>query len=156
MVAKKFLDMNFINGRYKDMLFEEEYKDGLPKEERIILYYLYSSSDCKMGDLATIFGLANSTANFVVKKLIKKGLVSVTPLPSDNRVRIVEITEEGKNKIVRMISFIQGSLTKFYSMVYQEVYDQTISDLTDEEIKTLDKFHANAMIKLNSSITKDK
>lgn len=151
-IAKKFLDMNFINGKYKDMLFEEEYKEGLPKEERIILYYLYTNERCNMGELATIFGLANSTTNFVVKKLIKKNFVIVTPLPTDNRVRIVNISEVGKEQMERMIAFIQGSLTRFYTMVHDEVYKQTISEFLPEEVKTLDKFYEKAMKELKSGL----
>ena len=155
--AMKFLDMNFNDDKYKDVFtgdsdLKTKTKNDLSREGKLVLYYVYKHSKANMGEISSAFTLPNSTTNYIVKKLEADNFVIVRKLKDDNRIREVVITEDGIDKIEKMLYFLNTSLKGIFTVLFSDLKEEISEELTDEEIKVVDKFYKLGIEKL--TITK--
>jgi DNA-binding MarR family transcriptional regulator len=84
-----------------------------------------SAGPRRITDLAEHEGLAQPTVTVVVGKMEERGLVSRLRDPSDGRVVLVEITDDGR-----------AALERFRAR-YREVLEERVASMTEEEVASL-------------------
>jgi DNA-binding MarR family transcriptional regulator len=67
-----------------------------------ILGRLASNGPLRIGELATMLGIDNSTITPQAQKLERAGLITRQPNPKDGRVAVLAITDEGRQLLERL------------------------------------------------------
>lgn len=142
MIIEKIISLYFDEDKkYVNLLGEsnmvEDENISLKREEKLVLYYLHRFGQCNMGDITNSFGFAHSTTNYIVISLQNKGLIDINKSPADNRVRIVTLTEKGKQVILILIDKLGVLLETLLSSIAQFLPEVFKNDLTEDEIKNL-------------------
>jgi MarR family transcriptional regulator for hemolysin len=76
-------------------------RHDLTLSQRDVLLTLYEDGPLDQGTLRESLGIEQSSVSRVVDGLVRRRLVSLQPSPSDRRVRIAAITEEGRTLLQR-------------------------------------------------------
>lgn len=144
MLINKLIDIHFDdNKKYKDWfgrpLNIDDQSISLKKEEKVILYYLYKYGESSMGDITSSFEFAHSTTNYIVKNLESKDLIYITPSKNDNRVRLINLTSKGKALLILLLEQLEKTSSKVISDLFPIIISNFKDDLTEDEIKLLDK-----------------
>ena len=94
-------------------------------EDFIVLDLLEETGQCSMGDIATKFSMAASTATGIVDRLVGQKLVKREHSKTDRRKVVLELTAKGGR-----------ALQKIWETLMQTL-EIPMSLLTEEEIETL-------------------
>jgi len=110
---------------------------GITRIQWIALYYIQSSQAISQRELSHKMTITDSSAGRLVDRLQRDGLVKRVPSPTDRRVTLLELTEEGDRTISELFH------------VGVEFNDDIMEGITEEEICTfqrvLEKMTENAI-----------
>ncbi len=98
---------------------------GLSMNQFEVLEVLYHRGDLQIGAITKLIESTPGNVTVVVKNLLRDGLIEALPSPEDSRVRIVSITEKGKELIGGMFPQHASNLQSYFDV------------LSDEELVTL-------------------
>lgn len=113
-LADKYIGLFFKDGVFSDLLGlqMEKANTEFTRTEKLIIYVLDKQGMKNMGQLASIFRIPHSTTNFLVKRLVKSGVVATRKSEEDRRVIEVYLTEKGKEKSGEILVNIEQRLRK--------------------------------------------
>ncbi len=83
-----------------------EKMDHIEKGIGFVLFYLYENKQNEIiaGDLAVGLNVSTARIAFLLNKMEEKGYINKTPSLKDGRKTIVELTEEGRKEVNRIIN----------------------------------------------------
>lgn len=90
---------------------------GLSMNQFEVLEVLYHRGDLQVGSITKFIASTPGNVTVVVKNLTRDGLVDIIPSPEDSRVRIVSITEAGKNLIGGMFTGHAANLKSYFDVL---------------------------------------
>ena len=90
---------------------------GLSMNQFEVLEVLYHRGDLQVGSITKLIASTPGNVTVVVKNLTRDGLVDIIPSPEDSRVRIVSITEAGKNLIGGMFTGHAANLKSYFDVL---------------------------------------
>ena len=90
---------------------------GLSMNQFEVLEVLYHRGDLQVGSSTKLIASTPGNVTVVVKNLTRDGLVDIIPSPEDSRVRIVSITEAGKNLIGGMFTGHAANLKSYFDVL---------------------------------------
>lgn len=93
---------------------------GLTMNQFEVLEVLYHRGDLQVGAITKLIMSTPGNVTVVVRNLARDGLVDTIPLPTDNRVRIVTITEAGKALIGGMFTKHAAHLKDYFEVLSDE------------------------------------
>jgi len=108
----------FTKIRAKELKYINEC--GLTMNQFEVLEVLYHRGDLQVGAITKLIMSTPGNVTVVVRNLARDGLVDTIPLPTDNRVRIVTITEAGKALIGGMFTKHAGHLKGYFEVLSDE------------------------------------
>jgi len=137
MNFKRYIEQFYGDGLYREatVLQYDETNLEFSQTEKVLLYYLDRDEKMNMGQIVEILQIPNSTANYVVVKLTKKGLLERKKSSEDRRVIEVSITEMGREvneKIMR-------NLQKRFDIVIRRSLESLEIKLAPEELSVVKK-----------------
>lgn len=100
----------FYNLWRESMLMYEEWSKqrGLSYNCVMVLYSLCEDKDCTQKKIAQKWLLPKQTINTVLKDFKRRGLILLSPLPSDKRNKLIRLTPEGKKYAFGIISELRS------------------------------------------------
>ena len=116
---------------------EQAEKYGLQLRDHIVLSALHKSLGLTQVELAKALGLDKTTLMSQLDRLEKRHLILRRPAPTDRRVRIPEITQEGEAlraqvadesataEYQALSSFTTGDIATFRRMLFEIIGDST-------------------------------
>ena len=90
---------------------------GLSMNQFEVLEVLYHRGDLQIGSITKLIASTPGNVTVVVKNLVRDGLVETLPSLEDSRVRIVSITEAGKNLIGGMFTGHAANLKSYFDVL---------------------------------------
>ena len=93
---------------------------GLSMNQFEILEVLYHRGDLNIGAITKLIESTPGNVTVVVKNLVRDGLINTLPSPEDSRVRIVSITEKGKELIGGMFPQHASNLQSYFDVLSDE------------------------------------
>ncbi len=106
-------------------IFSAHMSENLTAQQFAALAKLREVGACSQNSLGRQTGMDNSTINGVVRRLHDRGLIARAPLPGDERMLQIDLTEEGARCIDRVIPMAR------------EITRMTLAPLSREERATL-------------------
>ena len=110
---------------------------GITRIQWIALYYIQTYSSISQRELSQRMRISDSSAGRLIDRLQRDGLVKRVPSPTDRRVTLLELTEEGDRTISELFH------------VGVEFNDDIMEGISEEEIRVfqrvLEKMTKNAM-----------
>jgi len=110
---------------------------GITRIQWIALYYIQTYSSISQRELSQRMRISDSSAGRLIDRLQRDGLVKRVPSPTDRRVTLLELTEEGNRTISELFH------------VGVEFNDDIMEGISEEEIRVfqrvLEKMTKNAM-----------
>ena len=77
----------------------EQNGQQITRVQWMILRYLKRTQSCTIGQLAQHMNVRSSTMSQMLDRLERERWICRNPAPDDSRVRLIELTDEGKNLI---------------------------------------------------------
>jgi len=93
---------------------------GLSMNQFEVLEVLYHRGDLNIGAITKLIESTPGNVTVVVKNLLRDGLIETLPSPEDSRVRIVSITEKGKELIGGMFPQHASNLQSYFDVLSDE------------------------------------
>jgi MarR family 2-MHQ and catechol resistance regulon transcriptional repressor len=93
---------------------------GLSMNQFEVLEVLYHRGDLNIGAITKLIESTPGNVTVVVKNLVRDGLIETLPSPEDSRVRIVSITEKGKELIGGMFPQHASNLQSYFDVLSDE------------------------------------
>lgn len=93
---------------------------GLSMNQFEVLEVLYHRGDLNIGAITKLIESTPGNVTVVVKNLIRDGLINTLPSSEDSRVRIVSITEKGKELIGGMFPQHASNLQSYFDVLSDE------------------------------------
>jgi len=106
-------------------IFSAHMSENLTAQQFAALAKLREVGACSQNSLGRQTGMDNSTINGVVRRLHDRGLIARAPLPGDERMLQIDLTDEGARCIDRVIPMAR------------EITRMTLAPLSREERATL-------------------
>ncbi len=106
-------------------IFSAHMSENLTSQQFAALSKLWEVGPCSQNSLGRQTGMDNSTINGVVRRLGGRGLLTRAPLPGDERMLRISLTDEGRRCIERVIPMAR------------EITRMTLAPLSREERTTL-------------------
>jgi len=106
---KRYMEQFYGDGIFREAT-ELQYDDTnleFSQTEKVLLYYLDRDEMLNMGQIVELLHIPNSTANYVVVKLTKKGLLKRQKSAEDRRVIEVTITDKGREANEQIMQNLQ-------------------------------------------------
>lgn len=93
---------------------------GLTMNQFEVLEVLYHRGDLQVGAITKLIMSTPGNVTVVVKNLTRDGLVQTLPSSEDARVRVVSITEKGKELIGEMFTQHASNLKSYFDVFSDE------------------------------------
>lgn len=93
---------------------------GLSMNQFEVLEVLYHRGDLNIGAITKLIESTPGNVTVVVKNLVRDGFIQTLPSPEDSRVRIVSITEKGKELIGGMFPQHASNLQSYFDVLSDE------------------------------------
>ena len=93
---------------------------GLSMNQFEILEVLYHRGDLNIGAITKLIESTPGNVTVVVRNLVRDGFINTLPSPEDSRVRIVSITEKGKELIGGMFPQHASNLQSYFDVLSDE------------------------------------
>lgn len=93
---------------------------GLSMNQFEVLEVLYHRGDLNIGAITKLIESTPGNVTVVVKNLLRDGLIETLPSPEDSSVRIVSITEKGKELIGGMFPQHASNLQSYFDVLSDE------------------------------------
>ncbi len=98
---------------------------GVTMVQMQVLVQLKQCQMCTIGDLADAIGSAPGNASAMCKMLEKKGLVTRTRNPEDERIVLVSLTDQGRG----LLHEVEKELTAKYNPLLAEYSDEDFEQI---------------------------
>ncbi|MFD0705256.1 MarR family winged helix-turn-helix transcriptional regulator [Alloscardovia venturai] len=134
------LKINFLNGRLFNRLLHLDGRAEYSAEQGKILSALWLDSPRTIANISAITGLAKSTLTSMLKRLEDQGHITITSSPDDARVKLVGLTQRGKDQ------------EKIGNAVSKQLAEQFYKGFTDEEKDQLDQLLLRVEANLNEGL----
>lgn len=104
---------------------------GLTVSQLNVLRHLYHAPDGRltMKEVEKKLHVAQSTATGIAMRLELKGLVTARGDASDHRIKVIEITEEGRSVCLKAKTFIMETETRLLGALDEEERDHFVEML---------------------------
>lgn len=114
----------------------------LTSVQSFMLKYLAIHNDrCMQNELESIFGFRRSSASNLIQVLEKDGYIERESVEEDKRLKVIHLTEKGKEKILsidKAIERLENELIKDIKTedlaVFEKVCEKMISNMKGEEL----------------------
>ncbi|AOO66455.1 MarR family winged helix-turn-helix transcriptional regulator [Sulfurospirillum halorespirans] len=93
---------------------------GLSMNQFEILEVLYHRGDLQIGAITKLIESTPGNVTVVVKNLVRDGFIQTLPCSEDSRVRIVSITESGRELIESMFPQHASNLQSYFEVLSDE------------------------------------
>jgi DNA-binding MarR family transcriptional regulator len=133
----------FFN-KLKKLLYPEEWISldlDFSKSELFTMLLVDRNGEIIMSKIADYVNVSMSTANGIVERLIKKGLLSRDRSDSDRRIVVIRLTEEGKN----LVNELKKVVLEYIGLIFEALDDEErklifkifnkITDIIDSKAK---------------------
>lgn len=117
--------VSFFNRTDRDKAFLKEAGVNLEATSFQLFVTIGRMQPTNVSDLANVLGKSHSSVSRQIDKLEQKGLVTTKDDEKDARIRAIKLSEEGSN------------LKKILDATRLQMIDETLTDWTDEEKKSL-------------------
>jgi len=133
--------ISYINRILKRNIDQDTLKYGLTVEQGRAIVYLYNhrTEDIHLTDLENVFHLRKSSLTSLINNLEKNGYVVRTIQKNDQRLKKLELTVQGEEKVKLLFkSFheseenIRRSLTKDEANQLNKLFDKIISSINNQ------------------------
>ncbi|GHH77796.1 hypothetical protein GCM10018793_26750 [Streptomyces sulfonofaciens] len=114
-----------LNQIHTRLWYERVHQD-LTGPQFTVLALLDAHGDMDQGTLGALAHLDKSTAAPLLERLNRRGLVSITRDASDRRRKVVHITEEGRELIVRLAPAAVAVSEQILALFSTEEHDQLL------------------------------
>jgi DNA-binding MarR family transcriptional regulator len=94
---------------------------GMSWMQMAVLMHLHYRGPCEVMAFGELLQMSPAGASQMIERLVQQGLVQRTEAPDDRRVRLVHLTEAGRQAVEESIQAQQGWL------------DELLATLTDEQ-----------------------
>jgi MarR family transcriptional regulator, organic hydroperoxide resistance regulator len=103
--------------------------------QMFVLFYIHVKKKCKITQLAEKLEVKPSAVTVMIDRLEKSGYVKRGDDPVDRRAILVELTEEGKERVALMIRKKNAILSSYLSRLEPQERD-SITAMLEKMIKT--------------------
>ena len=93
------------------------------------LLNIYHDGTCGVSDLGDVLGVTSAASSQMLERLVRQGLISRSEDPNDRRVKIVVLTEDGKQLIHESFLARRAWLGDLADMLSTAQKDQVLSSL---------------------------
>jgi len=101
----------------------------LTKEQLRVIFLLYHKGQSSPGEIALAFGVPKANVTSVIDRLVNKGLVSRHENPGDRRRYLLSLTDEGKNRVVRLREIKIATITQVLKRMPDDALDSLVEGL---------------------------
>ena len=98
----------------------------LTKEQLRVIFLLYHKGQSSPGEIALAFGVPKANVTSVIDRLVNKGLVSRHENPSDRRRYLLSLTDDGKNRVVRLREIRIATITRVLERMPDDALDSLV------------------------------
>ncbi len=148
----------FFN-KLKKLLYPEEWISldlDFSKSELFTMLLVDRNGEIIMSKIADYVNVSMSTANGIVERLIKKGLLSRDRSDLDRRIVVIRLTEDGKN----LVNELKKIVFEYIGLIFEALDDEErklifkifdkITDIIDGKAKkSADDASANTLRKID-------
>lgn len=135
------LYVDYIHILYKEYLIEN-YENITPVDVTYLINIFYNTN-CSQKDLSELLFVSESNVAQIIKKLEKNGFITRTPDEKNKSRKILNLTNEGKIIIFKLIKEMyewEGDFFKNYSPEDVEKFKKMIYDYSQKTIDSLEHF----------------
>lgn len=93
---------------------------GVSITQMTVLMHLYYQGDAPLVHFCEMMEITPAAASQMIERMVQQGLVSRKEIPEDRRVRMVEITEKGRELIEESINARQDWVDKLTASLPEE------------------------------------
>lgn len=121
-IQNQLAELNRLYQEGSDLYYKTASALGLSDSALMILYGLCRiGKPCTQKDLCDTFYLKKQTLHSALDKLLKMGIVVTEPSPGNTRMKLIVLTEVGRQLCERTaIPFLQGELAAFSRLSAEE------------------------------------
>ena len=135
------LYVNYIHIIHREYLINN-YENLTPVDVTYLMNIFYNSN-CSQRDLSELFFVSESNVTQIIKKLEKNGFITRTPDEKNKSRKILNLTNEGKIIVFKLIKEMyewEGDFFKDYSPEDVEKFKKMIYDYSQKTIDSLVQF----------------
>lgn len=135
------LYVNYIHIIHREYLINN-YENLTPVDVTYLMNIFYNSN-CSQRDLSELFFVSESNVTQIIKKLEKNGFITRTPDEKNKSRKILNLTNEGKIIVFKLIKEMyewEGDFFKDYSPEDVEKFKKMIYDYSQKAIDSLEQF----------------
>ena len=135
------LYVNYIHIIHREYLINN-YENLTPVDVTYLMNIFYNSN-CSQRDLSELFFVSESNVTQIIKKLEKNGFITRTPDEKNKSRKILNLTNEGKIIVFKLIKEMyewEGNFFKDYSSEDVEKFKKMIYDYSQKTIDSLEQF----------------
>lgn len=135
------LYVNYIHIIHREYLINN-YENLTPVDVTYLMNIFYNSN-CSQRDLSELFFVSESNVTQIIKKLEKNGFITRTPDEKNKSRKILNLTNEGKIIVFKLIKEMyewEGDFFKDYSPEDVEKFRKMIYDYSQKAIDSLEQF----------------
>ena len=135
------LYVDYIHILYNEYLIEN-YENITPVDVTYLMNIFYNTN-CSQKDLSELLFVSESNVAQIIKKLEKNGFITRTPDEKNKSRKILNLTNEGKIIIFKLIKEMyewEGDFFKNYSPEDVEKFKKMIYDYSQKTIDSLEHF----------------
>ena len=135
------LYVNYIHIIHREYLINN-YENLTPVDVTYLMNIFYNSN-CSQRDLSELFFVSESNVTQIIKKLEKNGFITRTPDEKNKSRKILNLTNEGKIIVFKLIKEMyewEGDFFKDYSPEDVEKFKKMIYDYSQKTMDSLEQF----------------
>ena len=135
------LYVDYIHILYREYLINN-YENLTPVDVTYLMNIFYNSN-CSQKDLSELLFVSESNVTQIIKKLEKHGFITRTPDEKNKSRKILNLTNEGKIIVFKLIKEMyewEGDFFKDYSPEDVEKFKKMIYDYSQKTIDSLEQF----------------
>jgi DNA-binding MarR family transcriptional regulator len=127
--------------RQLDLLSGSKVQEDISYGQYKVISVIHSHGPISVGNLGRLVGSAQSTTSEMVARLTKAGLVTKVRGPYDGRVVMIELTEQGRQLMLRRRKRVREAYNALFSKLSnseQETFIESIRKLSEILVKNAD------------------
>ena len=102
---------------------------GLSLSQMIVLLHLYYQGSNEVTHFCDIMQITPAGASLMIERMVQQGLVQRVESPGDRRVRLVELTGQGREIVLGSIEARQGWVDNLVASLSEDECERMISAL---------------------------
>lgn len=120
--------------RQLDLLSGSKVQEDISYGQYKVISVIHSHGPISVGNLGRLVGSAQSTTSEMVARLTKSGLVTKVRGPYDGRVVMIELTEQGRQLMLRRRKRVREAYNALFSRLSsqeQDIFIESIRKLSE-------------------------